>query len=304
MRSHLIAHIKINRVQNSFMAHQLYRLSVLSLISLLIFSSCVTDTPIPSYVRVEESFLQSYEPVSGSSSHRIVDVWLYVDNQQIGVFETPVNIPVLKEGPVSLRMKAGVMANGIANSRRAYEFYLPYEQEVNLVRDSVLTVNPVYAYREDVTFSWIEGFEDLRVNMEKAKNSDTTLFVTSNPEEVYEGNASGKVVLSEPDSVRFFEVVSDTTYRLPQDGSVVVLEFDYKTESVFTVGLLAFDQVWRRTPVLNLNPTDEWKKVYVYLTTAVNTYINAAHYKVFIGGVLGEEQEQSVILLDNIKLLY
>ncbi|PID93357.1 MAG: hypothetical protein CSA95_08230 [Bacteroidetes bacterium] len=286
------------------MAHQLYRLLALFLISLLLFASCIKETPIPSYVRVEKSLLESYEPVSGSSSHQIVDVWLYVDNQQIGVFETPVNIPILKEGPVSLRLKAGVMANGIADSRRVYEFYLPYEQEVNLVRDSVIVVTPVYAYRENTSFSWIEGFEDLRVNMERTKNSDTTLFITSNPEEVYEGNASGKVVLSAPDSVSYFEVVSDTTYRLPQDGSIVVLEFDYKTESVFTVGLTAFDQVWRRTPVLNLNPTDDWKKVYVYLTTAVTTHINAEYYKVFIGGVLDEEEEQSVILLDNIKLLY
>jgi len=85
----------------------------------------------------------------------------------------------------------------------------------------------------------------------------------------------------------------------------VVLEMDYKTQSVITVGVFAFDPLAHQVSVLNLNPTDgEWKKVYVYFTTAITSYINADNYKVFIGGYLDEDQDRSEIYIDNIKLLY
>lgn len=291
------------------MAYRLYRVLTLLLVCTLLFASCVeNDTDlIPSYVHVDTSYLHTENGLSGSASHRIVDSWLYVDNQQIGVFETPVDIPVLDEGAVNLRFKAGVMANGISDSRRAYEFYDPYETDVVLVKDSVININPVYEYKDNVVFSWIEDFEDLQVSMKKTDISDTCMFITSDNTEVnpvYGKDACGKIVLTQENSKDFFELISDTTYVLPQDGSPVVLEIDYKTESIITVGVFAFDPLAHQVSVLNLNPTDTWKKVYVYLTTAITSYINSDYYKVFIGGYLDEDEEESVILIDNIKLLY
>lgn len=288
------------------MTHRLFRILTLLLVCTLMFASCVeTDADlVPSYVRVDTSYLMTGNGNSGSASHRIVDSWVYVDNEQIGVFETPVDVPVLDEGAVTLRLKAGVMANGISDARRAYEFYEPYETDVTLVKDSIIVVNPVYEYKDDVTFSWIEDFEDLQVSMKKTDVSDTCMFITTEPEEVFEKNASGKIVLTQENSKDFFELISDTTYVLPQDGSTVVLEIDYKTETVITIGLFAFDPLAHQVSVLNLNPTDSWKKVYVYLTTAITSYINSDYYKVFIGGYLEEGEEESVVLIDNIKLLY
>ncbi len=288
------------------MTHRLFRTLAIFAICTLLFASCVdngTDT-IPSYVKVESSSLQTDGGTSGSSSHRIVDSWLYIDDQIIGVFETPVDIPVLDEGNVRIRMKAGIMSNGISESRRVYEFYNYYETQARLVRDSAIVINPVYSYKDNVTFAWIEDFEDLQTSMDATALSDTAMFVTTNPEEVFEKNACGKIVLARQDSTVFFEVITDTAYRLPQDGSAVVLEIDYKTESTITIGVFAFAPSPHQVSVLNLNPTDSWKKVYVYLTTAITSYINSDYYKIFIGGYLEEGQEESVILVDNIKLLY
>jgi hypothetical protein len=289
------------------MTHRLLRILTLSVFSSLLLVSCIDESRenIPSYVAVDHSILQVNEGFSGSASHRIADVWLYANEDLIGVFETPVDIPVLDEGLTDFRFKAGIMVNGISDSRRAYEFYNPYETEAVLVRDSTILINPVYTYKDNVTFAWIEDFEDLQVSMVKTTTSDTAMVITTNPDEVFEKNASGKIVITTEDEKDFFEMISDTSYILPQDGSPVVLEMDYNTQSVITVGVFAFDPLAHQVSVLNLNPTDgEWKKVYVYFTTAITNYINADNYKVFIGGYLDEDQDRSEIFIDNIKLLY
>ncbi len=288
------------------MTHRLLHILTVLITAFVICTSCVKndEESIPSYISVDTSYLVSQSGFSGSPSHRISDVWLYVDEQLIGAYETPVDIPVLADGPVDIRMKAGIMVNGISDSRTAYEFYKPFETSLTLVRDSVIILNPQYTYKDNVTFKWIEDFEDFQSSFSRQRTSDTTMNITTDVSEVFEGNASAKIVLDTNAGVDFFEFVSDTNYILPQDGSSVVLEMNYKTESVLTVGIFAYEPFANQVSILNLNPTDEWKKVYVYLTTAITTYLNADYYTIFIGGYPDEGQEESVILIDNIKLLY
>ncbi|HPE86790.1 MAG: hypothetical protein PHU97_08310 [Bacteroidales bacterium] len=281
-------------------------LLVFSVIQVFFISCGKTDPDsIPSYIAVDTSFLQSQSALTGSSSHRIVDVWLYADEQLIGAFETPVMIPVLEEGNVKLRFKPGIMANGIGESRQAYSFLSPYEITARLTRDSVVIINPVYTYKDNVQMVWIEDFEDLSANLKKSAKSDTSVLITTSPGEVFEGSASGKIVLTKEPSRQFFEVLSDTSYVLPQDGSTIVLEMNYKTETVFTVGVFVnTSTTMTQVSVLNLNATDTWKKVYIYLTTAVNTNSSALDYSIFFGGFIDEEASQSVVYLDNLKLLF
>jgi len=288
------------------MAHRL--LHILTLIVVFISAglwSCVKNNPesIPSYINVDTCYVKTEYLLAGTQDHKITDVWLYVNEELIGAFETPVTIPVLDDGIANIRLKPGIKANGISDARELYPFLDPYEITTRITRDSVVTINPTYEYREGATFAWKEDFDDVRVSMKKTSRSDTTVVITTNPEEVFEGGYSGKITLTEDKD--FFEIITDTAYVLPQGTSKVFLEMNYKTESTITVGLYVNGySTMEQVSVLNLNPSAEWNKIYVNLTTAVNSDGNALDYSVFIGGFITDGVTMEENFIDNLKLIY
>lgn len=288
------------------MAHRL--LHILTLIIVFISAgllSCVKNDPesIPSYITIDSCSVETTYLLQGTSDNKISDAWLYVNEELIGAFETPVTIPVLNEGIANIRIKPGIKANGISDARELYPFLEPYEITTRITRDSTVKINPVYIYKEGTTFAWKEDFDDVRVSMKKTARSDTTVVITTNPEEVFEGGYSGKITLTEDKG--FFEILTDTAYVLPQTGSRVFLEMNYKCETVLTVGVFVNGySTMEQVSVLNLNPSAGWNKIYVNLTTAVTSDQNALDYSVFIGGIITEGVDMEENYIDNLKLIY
>src|SRR5689334_16065814 len=99
------------------MRAKLLALTILFSFSLLSCEIINPEEDIPSYVRAESISLVADSATQGSSASRITDVWLYVDDQPLGVYEMPVSIPVLAEGKHALAIRAGVIVNGIASTR-------------------------------------------------------------------------------------------------------------------------------------------------------------------------------------------
>src|SRR5258705_9372078 len=116
------------------------------------------DDDIHTYVRAENNSLVTDTVTQGSASHRITDVWLYVDNEPLGVYEMPVSIPVLAEGTHILSIRGGVIVNGIASTRVYYPFYAFYNDTVNLTRGAVTAVSPVVHYFSGTVFALDESF--------------------------------------------------------------------------------------------------------------------------------------------------
>ena len=100
-------------------------------------------------------------------------------------------------------------------------------------------------------------------------------------------------------------VGNDEGYVLPQVGEPVFLEFDYKNNNVFTTGLYVneLSQIIQH-PVLNINPSSEWNKIYVNLTPTVSSNTGAIDFNVFFGAVIGSGVDEPRILIDNIKLIH
>ena len=288
------------------MAHRLsYILTLIVIFITAGLLSCVKNDPenIPSYITIDRSYVETEYMLEGTQNHKITDAWLYVNEELIGAFETPVTIPVLNEGIANIRIKPGIKANGISDARELYPFLKPYEITTRITRDSTVIINPVYIYKEGTTFAWKEDFDDVRVSMKKTARSDTTVVITTNPEEVFEGGYSGKITLTEDKD--FFEIITDTTYVLPQNGSRVFLEMNYKCESILTVGLFVNGiTTMEQVSVLNLNPSAKWNKIYVNLTTAVTSDENALDYSVFIGGIITDGVDMEENYIDNLKLIY
>ena len=274
------------------------------------FTSCNKfegDQTIPAYIHIDTMMLSTDYFSQGSNTHNITDVWVYVNDQLVGAFELPATIPVLARGKQKLELRSGIKLNGIGGTRVPYPFYQPYiVNEFNFIEDSVVKVNPSTTYYNTINFAWLEDFENASISIEKTSQSDTAIYKTSpinNPEAWLSEHSSysGEINLDDQRSV--FKIASFNAFILPGLGSPVMLEIDYKCTHSFGVGMFAeISGTIVDLPLIVVNKSDRWNKIYVNLGPNISTYNNASNFKIYF--------ESSVLdgpakfYMDNIKLIY
>lgn len=283
-------------------------------ITILVFSSCELYNPaepVPAYIHIDQITV-STQPGQGTSSSKIADAWVYIDEQLIGCFELPVTFPVIKEGTHVLKVRAGIKVNGISATRSPYPFYDYHEQLITLKAGEKQTVNPVVRYLSSARFTCMEDFESSTGTFfqNSPTGSDTSLLITSLPNQVFEGSKSGIAYLTGGRDL--FECASDPSNRLSFGGTngPIFLEFNYKCNYIFAVGLFCHTVVGSSTTntvklkTLDLNPSNNWNKIYVYLTPSVLTAGNSNQYNLFIGMLNNVGADSIALQLDNIKIVY
>jgi len=260
----------------------------------LVLSSCQKENTvdIPTFLKIDNIALDE-----GSTTSNITDAWVYVNDQLQGVYELSAKFPVLEEEIQTVRIKAGIKINGIASSRIAYPFYTSYFEDITFTPNETKTITPIVSYLDSTNF-FQEDFEGTGVNIEISAISDTTLL------ELVDGdNHYGAGILS--DSLFIFEISTDELKDLPQAGSPVFLELDYKSNTQFLVGVYVnYPQSVIQKDLLWINPKQEWNKIYVNLTTTISEGINASSFKVFIGMRRDFEFEKNELYFDNLKVVY
>jgi hypothetical protein len=279
-------------------------------LSLLILSCKKgSEEDIPSYLEIDGIKLVVSDG-QGTSSQKITDAWVYLDNEFIGAFELPfTKVPILNSGKHKLMIYPGIKMNGIAATRVPYSFYSPYEKEVNLVHDSILNLENISVkYSTRTVFAWLEDFDQSTVSLDTTVRSLYKLQRTSDPELIFhqagEYNSNSGIAIIPSDS-GIFECVSHDAFDLPTSGTDVFLELNYKTNNVVTVGLFVntSSQTIQR-PILTLNRSSEWKKIYVNLTAEVSTHQDANDFRIFFGIVKESDVDEAQFLVDNIKLVH
>jgi hypothetical protein len=279
-------------------------LPLFAVVLMVLVNSCDIinpEEPIPSYIHIDH-FTLTTTSEQGSNSSKITDAWVYVDDNLVGAYELPATFPVLSDGAHKVIIKPGIKINGIAASRAIYPFYTYYSGDVNLIKDSIITINPSITYNSSTVFEWKEAFEDGGVTIQNTIFSDTTLEKTSEAAYVFEGNYSGIIHLDE--SHALYEGESINSYVLPVGDSPVFLELDYKNESDVEIGLFANTSTGSDDfAIVFLNKSDTWKKIYINLKNAVNNSTSADNFQVFFHIEKASDVSNPVILFDNIKLV-
>lgn len=276
----------------------------------LLFSSCNLINPDEkqaAYIESDTFALSTNAFQHGSASHDIRDCWLYFNDQAIGTYQMPFNVPVLKEGKGTLTVLPGVVLNGTGFVRIAYPFYRPYTVDIELVKGGITQIEPVTTYFDNVVMPIRVNFDDASgVPLEATSNSDTTLQIitTGNPN-VFEGNGSGLIRLSRF-SQGFAEVQTINTVSLPKQGKLVYLELNYKSNRELAIGVIGLNAQTQNSKSIStyLEPTANWKKVYVNLTAQVSAAAQATGYKIFFGAAKPEGNQALEVFLDNIKIVY
>lgn len=261
------------------------------------------DPKVPCYIHIDSISLTTVYADHGSNSHRTTDAWVTVDGKSIGAFEIPCTVPLLvEEGAHDVRVDAGIWVNGISATRNQYHFYTSYNASVNLEKEKIITVTPVINYADYTQFIWKEDFEGNSYSLEKTSRCDASINISkSTGSNAFEGSGSGHFALN-PSQVNF-EFQTYNEYPLPKDDRDIFLELNFKTNIELTVGLYTktLSSIYREQ-IVTLNPTSEWKKVYIYLTSIAQLHADAGGHRIFFAATnSGNDAE---IFLDNIKLVY
>ena len=277
------------------------------------FISCQkgSELDIPSYISIDSISL-SVSGDQGTASNKIVDAWVYTDNDLEGAFELPDTFPELKAGALQLTILPGIKINGMAETRAPYPFFNPIKLPVTLTHEKVTEIkNRTTTYNSKTVFAWLEDFEDPNISIDTTSRSDVKLTRVGDPSLSSlvhgEGNSFCAKALIQSDS-SIFECISHDSFVFPHTNSEtessVFMELNYKSNCPFTVGLFIYGTQTIQKPIVVVNPSGTWNKIYINFTPTVQQNTDAINYRVFIGAQKEANGPNAEIFLDNIKLLH
>lgn len=282
-------------------------LSLIVLVPVLCFTSCDTlDRPeeIPSYIYINNFTLTTDVGVEGENTHEIIDAWVYKDNDLLGVYTLPARVPILAEGSTNIRIKPGVKQNGLASTRVAYPFYKEHVTTIDLVRDSVITINPSTSYKDNLEFE-IDDFESAGQLMVQASDSDVGWDIqTGGPTGKF-----GRIKLDNGNTLGNFH--TDDNYSFPRQGAQVYLEIDIRTDNPVSIGIIdelssGVVDVYNNYGINAPDATPVWKKLYFSLTDVLSYEVQGNQHEFFLNVFTGlnPAPQEAQVDIDNIKIVY
>jgi len=270
---------------------------------MILAQSCEIINPvedIPSYIYIDTIELKINNAALGENTSKITDAWVYHKNNLIGVYELPSRIPVLGSDSSDILIAAGIKNNGKLNTRIAYPFYKIFSKKVflNEAKIETLDVDVDYFDQSSLNLFLMEDFE-FGNSLEKY-SGDTSLIKISGEGALHNTN-SGYIFM---DTVyNEFEIISSDHFELPNAGSTLFLEMDYKCSNNFTIGLLVDNDIYfEKRFKLTLVDKDDWNKIYINLSNMIYGNQNNK-YHLLIGGILDNNKDYGEIYIDNLKLI-
>jgi hypothetical protein len=278
---------------------RLFLLLVLS-VNLFLLSSCKKYKPAGEafFIRASKVSL-AVTKGQGSANHKITDLWLYVNGKFQGVYPVGNIMPVPSNGQTArIEIFAGIKNNGISDTRIYWSFYELLRIDTLVENGKTIDRAFTFKYNANTTFTLNESFDDSGFTVRKSDISDTIFNVIASADS-FEGK-SIELGLTGSHKVAQIESSGDG-FALPLGSGNVYLELNYKCTHEFVVGLLGNNNYEK--PVITLNPTDEWNKIYIQLSTAVSSPPTSNKYKVYFR-LLKKTSSDPKVFLDNIKLVY
>jgi hypothetical protein len=285
------------------------KFKILYLFCLLIFASCNLinpDEPEPAFIYVDE-FTFSTSPGEGTSNQKFTEVWAYANDQVIGIFDIPAQIPVLDKGNTNLSFFPGIKNNGLSSTRISYPFAQGYRVTRNLQPLKTDTIRPEFKYFEGLYINQ-KDWDINTPSLIPLSTNQGELLIEDNEANVFEGERCGYFHLPAGQSILTFK--DDENLDL-ESGVVSFLEINYSCNNKFAVGLISREgTVDRRNLAVVINPTTEgstnpvWNKIYIDLGVIVKDNATAAHFEVYFEAIPDTPGSEIDLYLDNIKLIH
>jgi len=290
-----------------------YLLYFLLFCNLIFFVSCKKDklkAPEASFLVVNnvtlKTIITSGSNNQGVNSHKIVDIWYYVDGEFKGVFPVGSVMPIIASGNVEITLFGGIKNNGISSTRLPYPIYNSITYNLNIEPGKTYTVSPQFEYNSTAFFYYADAF-DLNPSQGSyfsyAGDLPPTNTKDFDPTRSY-GGSGGSIFMTMTDDKPTSQLIQASGYYLPDGGSVIYVELDYKSNQKFSVGVIGISSSGGedKRSVVSVNPSDEWNHIYIQLSSTVSTAPTYGSYKVYIEGLKNTESPD--IYIDNVKLIY
>ena len=276
---------------------------ILSLIVFLVLASCnktKLKAPEAAFIVINNPTVLTNPTIQGTNSHKITDIWYYVDDNFKGVFPIGSIMPVLGTGNSKITLFAGIKNNGISATRLPYEFYQGHVINQYFESGKTYTFSPVFEYLTSAVFP-TEGCEDYEGSGVKYFSvGDSSTVVISDINKVF-GGIGYSVFMSMSNSKPTSQIKTSTSMSLPVGGTPIYLELNYKCNQPFEVGVIAGTTEVR--PALTVNSSPEWNKIYIQLSQAVSTQPTYNYYDIYIKATKKSDVPTPEIYIDNIKLV-
>ena len=244
----------------------------------------------PSYIKIDSFKI---------NDSKITDAWIYIDDNFVGAFELPANVPVSNKGTVKISVSPGIKNTGQSQIREKYPFYKWFDTTITL-SNSVHLIEPHSSYVNNINIIWTGNFENNINYFNKETNSDTNLYITTSSP--YEGLACGEITVNNFNPLG--KVKSNTGLNVPIAGKRTFLEMNYACNAPVKVGVICtlgnnnYD-----TPIITLSSTQlTWNKIYIDLSNTLNNMNSQGKFEIYyeIQQISGEENK---FRADNLKMI-
>lgn len=253
-------------------------------------------------ISVAPSSVQS----QGTASHKITDLWLYVNGKFQGVYPVGKLMPIVSNGnKVSINVFAGIKNNGISDTRIFWPMYEFLTIDTLVESGKTIERDFTFKYKSSTTFTLIEDFDRNGSFFENAAISDPSFtYKVSNGAESFEGNYFELALPFDFDYNYIGRIESSGSgFSLPTSSSNVYLEFNYKCNVAFNVGIITNEGIARFA--YGVNPQENWNKIYISLANVINTNPVSTKCKIYFDFAKRKDDPGAKrVLLDNIKLVY
>ncbi len=263
------------------------------------------DAANPAYISAEPITF-TVTASQGSASTAISELWFYTDGDVLGVVDTPVSLPLLKAGPQTISVFAGIKNNGIGTSRIRYPFYQVYDTTLNVVPGAAYSLRPSFSYVPSALIDASRNFEAGNSFVAGSEN-DGTIELLNEPLLAASGVRCVRMKL--PAGAPQLSYLDENNISLTS-GDVAFMEMDYSCNNTFIVGMYVVSGGnSTKIPVLYLTPTQDadaeeprWNKIYMDLGMTASQNVSADYYRLYIE-CIAQESAQPVIYIDDIKIV-
>jgi len=282
-----------------------YIITLIYLIVMLPSCDNNLEVEIPAYIYIDTIELNTNIFTEGAPTQKITELWVYADNNPVGVFSTNQLIPILSTdfSNPKISIFAGIRANGSKSDIQIYFLYSELKIDKELYPGKIDTLTAKFSYSKNANFIFIEDFENGNIfNKDVDKDSKTN--ITQSTENPINGKYSGKISLTSENNQIEVTTFQDY-YNLPKGGNAIFLEADYKCNTGLIIGLSGKlkNGSEYKVDLIYLKEKENWNKLYLDITSQIlNSGLES--YKIYFRAVHNSENSTSTIFIDNIKLLY
>lgn len=294
--------LQIIRLKSTFRVLKFSILGLVLSVFAVNFWSCGKANDVPAYLTIEPFTLQ-VNSAEGTSRHKMSDAWVFLNGENIGIFELPATIPVLDLGVQKVTFFPGIRQNGIKSATFVYPMCVQDTATLNFESGKTVTARPKTKYDRSAQFLYIEDFENAAHSVRFNEDlSNLTNFVST--EGGVEGR-SAKLTLSRANNTVAARKASSFRIALPPQYQNLFLEFDHRSDANLGVGLMGYEDGTDKYGTIVksvLFPRTTWTRTYLNLTNEAKT-LKAKEMRVFFTTTLPDSLQTGDVWIDNLKLI-